>query len=345
MARQRRRHRFRLSGCNPQSAIRNLKSAIPLTSVFIAESCMARLTLCLLTIFWTFPLLAQSGGLTEEAKLECERRGNLCEVVRGGVASADSPAIATAMQPPKDDSDKWFITLVTSAGCPQCERLKRDFRESEALRPYVNTQDHQASWAHYNVIRIEDETQAWRWKTFKPTSFPTVLIQPPLNGVFGDATTYLKPIVGYGGSPKAMAATIRARIADYVEAYDAKHQGGSRLPGNEAVAQARRDPPFRVLPPESEDAQSTRPFFGELNMTSDPILNLILLLIGNVPGGLTGAIALAVGAFLLIREYRKRQGMQLLVTDEQAAKIEKLVESVLAKRTAVKDQSSPPSAG
>lgn len=287
---------------------------------------MIRLTFCLLVVFWTVPLFGQT-GLSEAAKHECERRGSVCQVVRGGVMASESPGLVTAMQPPADDSHKWFITVVSTANCPYCEKLKRDFRESDFLKPWANPANHNESWSHYNEIRVEDQTQAFRWKTYKPTRFPTIIIQPPVNGQFGDPETYLKPIEGYAGNPQVLAATIRARIGEYVEEYDAK------IAPKQASLTGERKAPFDVLPP--EDKTDTRPFFLPKEQPMPDVLTTLLFpFIAQFPGGLTGLVLVAAGVFYLIRENRKKQGKPLLVPDATVEQIEKIVEQIITKKSA-----------
>src|SRR4029078_10795619 len=132
------------------------------------------------------------------AEAEIARRGSLVERTNGIQAESNATsAIALAMQPPPDDSHKWLFTLVTTKNCPWCEQMRRDFDTDPKLKSWVDTKDYTRSWAHWQVVQIEDQSQAWRWKDFKPTSFPTLLVQPPVNGSCGDPHTIVFVRQGY----------------------------------------------------------------------------------------------------------------------------------------------------
>ncbi|MFM9115156.1 MAG: hypothetical protein ACKOU6_03235, partial [Planctomycetota bacterium] len=121
------------------------------------------------------PLSAQSPSpetprdVPDIAIREIQRRGNLVQRLGGGHQSDTLTAFAEAMRPPEDDSHKWFISVVTARNCKFCDSLKRDFANSEHLKPFVDVEDHTQSWSHYNVYASEDATQAWRFKDVKIT--------------------------------------------------------------------------------------------------------------------------------------------------------------------------------
>jgi hypothetical protein len=64
------------------------------------------------------------------------------------------------------------------------------------------------------VVQIEDQSQAWRWKDFKPTSFPALIVQPPVNGSWGDPHTIVYARQGYL-QPAELDAAIRKAIQLY----------------------------------------------------------------------------------------------------------------------------------
>src|SRR5438876_1423834 len=153
----------------------------------------------------TLVLLALSGSARAidknvpwTAQAEISRRGAIAERV-DGAEDANNPtaAIAAAMQPPADDSYKWLFTLVTTRNCQWCEQMRRDFDNDPKLKAWVDTKDYAKSWAHWQVVQIEDQSQAWRWKEFRPTSFPTLIVQPPVNGSWGDSHTIVFAHQGY----------------------------------------------------------------------------------------------------------------------------------------------------
>ena len=162
-----------------------------------------------------------------------------------GLQDANDPvsAIAAAMQPPADDSHKWHFTLVTMRNCQWCEQLRRDFETDPKLKAWVDTKDYAKSWAHWQIVQIEDQSQAWRWKDFRPTAFPALIVQPPVNGSWGDPHTIVFAQQGYL-KPADLDAAIRkaiqlyaAKVFPHRRAWEAKQ--GSRKPCSPADANTR----------------------------------------------------------------------------------------------------------
>jgi hypothetical protein len=73
---------------------------------------------------------------------------------------------------------------------------------------------HQELGFHYQVVQIEDQSQAWRWKDFKPKTFPTVIVQPPFDNSWGDPHTIVMLQEGYE-KPEKLAPKFRAAIDKY----------------------------------------------------------------------------------------------------------------------------------
>jgi hypothetical protein len=161
-----------------------------------------------------------------KALQEIARRGDSVEHV-AGFQGPDDP-IADLMQPPADDSDKWFFTLVTTKGCAACDRLKADFANSPELKAWVDTVDYQRSWAHWQAVDVNDNTQQWRWANFKPRVFPTLIVQPPYNGSWGDPHTVVFLREGYDGKPAALDKAIRAALSMYGRKVHPQHVSFSR---------------------------------------------------------------------------------------------------------------------
>lgn len=177
-----------------------------------------------LLIVSLFGWLSAPGGAAEpeqdvpwRALAEIGRRGALVERI-GGIESANDAgaAIAAALQPPADDSHKWHFTLVTMRGCSWCDRMRAEFAADAKLKAWVDTQDYTKSWAHWQVVQIEDQSQAWRWKDFRPTAFPTLIVQPPVNGSWGDPHTIVYLRQGYL-QPAELDAAIRGAIQRYAK--------------------------------------------------------------------------------------------------------------------------------
>jgi hypothetical protein len=158
-----------------------------------------------------------------KAQAEIARRGAMVERV-DGFQDADDPAaaISAAMQPPADDSHKWLFTLVTTKNCQWCTKMRADFENDPQVKSWVDTKDHAKSWAHWQVVQIEDQSQAWRWKDFKPAGFPALIVQPPVNGSWGDAHTIVYAHQGYL-KPAELDAAIRKSIQLYAAKVFPRH--------------------------------------------------------------------------------------------------------------------------
>lgn len=198
-----------------------------------------------------------------QAREEILRRGNMVEHIVPGMIRDDG--ISTYGQiagPPEDDSHKWFITVVSTPGCGYCTRLKNDWSSSPDLLAFGRPGDDKNSWSHLGFYSYADATQKWRWTNVKFSGFPTIIIQPPLNGRYGNPKTVVAQITGYNGNPKALADDMRSRFIFYLEKFQEKRRGvEKKLPApkgfgqldDEAIKSIGQekigvDPPFEVPP-------------------------------------------------------------------------------------------------
>ena len=113
-------------------------------------------------------------------------------------------------------SQKWFISVIGMNSCGACERLKYDFAHADHLTAFVDVDDHTRSWSHFNVYEWNDPAHQWRWQNVQVTMFPTVLIQPPISGEYGDPRTLVWKKAGYNGDDRQLAREIRHAITAYV---------------------------------------------------------------------------------------------------------------------------------
>lgn len=271
-----------------------------------------------------------------KAKQEIARRGPMVERINGFEADSDQAFFVEALSPPADDSNKWCITLVTMQGCKYCDQLRGDFAQSAALAPWVNTQDYTKSWAHYQVVQIEDKSQSWRWKDFQPKVFPTLILQPPFDRSWGDPHTIVFLKEGYDGKPDKLAQNLRSAIDKYVKlvkpqrtAWKASHSLAMAKPSGGGMEQTGGwNPPATppsVLPPGTPSPPTTVP------PTSEP---------SNPSGGLTIPIALpslstiflfltaVSNIWLLVREYLQKAGVKLVLTDDQFKRLKDLLDKL-----------------
>ena len=280
------------------------------------------------------------------AQAEIARRGAMVERVDGYQDASDPvAAISAALQPPADDSHKWHFTLVTMRGCQWCERMRADFENDAKLKAWVDTKDYTKSWAHWQVVQFEDQSQAWRWKDFRPTSFPALIIQPPSNGSWGDPHTIVYVRQGYL-KPADLDAAIRSAIQQYATKTFPRHmawgakQGAAPTGESDAgfqqggpVEQVRDwNPPvtpqsplpplpnypnYPSYPPEYPPAQ---PNVGGL---------LSQLLAGLFGGQATGNLLLiAILGWQLYRGFAKTKGIPLFLDDATAAQLIQFLQSM-----------------
>ncbi len=165
----------------------------------------------LLTLAMGVPLLAQK---PEVDRAEVLRLGNTVQHV-DGIRSDPADAFVEAMSPPASDNDKWFISVLTMPGCRGCTKLKSEWQTNQWLLALADPQNPKRSWAHYNVYSSEDESQTFRFENIQITAYPTILVQPPRNGRYGEPTTVVFQGT-YGGDPEKLARQITEAMRQYV---------------------------------------------------------------------------------------------------------------------------------
>jgi hypothetical protein len=155
---------------------------------------------------------------------EVYRRGDYVERIGQGPRSEVESEYLAAMAPPAGDDHKWFITIVTQKGCAPCEALKSDLLSKPELQAFVNLASPKQGWAHCNIYSIEDETQAWRFAAIQVKSFPTIIVQPPLNKKYGDPSTVVMQQAGYAGGSTQLAKNLSKSIKGYIAKRNATPQ-------------------------------------------------------------------------------------------------------------------------
>jgi len=132
------------------------------------------------------------------------------------MAEADRELFAALAAVPEDDNGKWFISVVTMQGCAPCKTLKAAWRVEPLLLAWADPANPKTSWAHYNEYDKDDKSQAFRFESVQFRGFPTVILQPPRNGRYGDPATivYGKP---YPGSPKKLSEDMRRAMKSYID--------------------------------------------------------------------------------------------------------------------------------
>lgn len=169
---------------------------------------------------------------------EAIRRGDMVVVAGEGARSGYEEAAIRATAPPPDDNHMWHITLFKQAGCKPCEQLRSHFKTQEELRVLVEAPQGGFAWAHYVVIDINDATQQHRISKYKLKGTPTVVIQPPRNGMWGDPADVVCQITGYDGDPKKYKSTLMEKVRHYASVQS--QQGYPKQPTRADIAAGAR---------------------------------------------------------------------------------------------------------
>ena len=275
------------------------------------------------TVFFTVLLVAMTARAgwaeTTEADFtgEVVRRGDLVEHVDGSIRDTTSDFLE-AIKPPASDADKWFVSVLTTRGCKPCKQLQREWETNRWLLALADPNDSDGSWAHFGVFDCSDESQAWRFRDLTIEAYPTILVQPPRTGQYGDPSTVIYQSK-YGGDPKTLAQDIARSIRHYLEKETELH--GISPPwrptpapdesDDEEDASPDRRPvrPFRIPPildqPVEVPVEVTVPF---------PWQAILQLATGGF--NLLAVAAIVAWVLYFIRQRRKAAGKTPLVDDE-----------------------------
>lgn len=203
-----------------------------------------RASLLSLTVLATLPMYALAQTTPPEVdQAEVMRLGDLVQSVGDNVRASSADAFVTAMGPPASDADKWFISVLSMKGCAGCEKLKKDWATNPWLLALANPTDPKQSWSHYQVYDKDDRSQAFRFENIKVTAYPTILIQPPRSGRYGEPATVVYQGV-YGGDPEKLSRGITAAIRQYIS----KLQTPPTPAHSGATGQVAADPPWQPTP-------------------------------------------------------------------------------------------------
>lgn len=183
---------------------------------------VAMLVLCCSHLYAQAPKPKPKVAPPEVDVAEVVRRGAMVTQSGVGIRAGDAAAVISATAPPVDDANRWFVTVWTSANCAPCEKLKADFASSPDLLAFVDAPEHTTPWAHFNVYREDDATQAWRKARYRLDGYPTIVVQPPLDQSWGDPGTVIVSVKGYQGDPKKLAKQISDAVKTYAKVMGAK---------------------------------------------------------------------------------------------------------------------------
>ncbi|MGC4005040.1 MAG: hypothetical protein QM811_18780 [Pirellulales bacterium] len=213
---------------------------------------LKHLSLLVLAALAPYSLFVHGAHAQAVDRDEIVRRGDRVEHVDAYAFSDGDP-----LAPPADDSHKWFVTLLTQPGCAPCKTLLTDLATRDELRAFVDPGDMRRSWAHFNRYSSADESQHWRWKHVAIAGYPTLLIQPPLNGRYGDPKQVVLQKTGYDGDAKKLAGQLRDAIETHAREHVAPRteivtELTASIAPSTAFTAPRATPPF--APPALPDA-------------------------------------------------------------------------------------------
>lgn len=201
----------------------------------------------------------------ETAQLEVQRRGDQVEQL-GTIQAGPGAIRAATLAPPEDDSDRWFVTVVTTTDkrfAANCDKLLTDVNAG-LFKAWILPDDPSKSWAHYHVRRLEDPTQSdWMVgvkKLLQGQDYPAIVIQPPKNGTFGKNTTVVGIVHGYDGKAPQLAERIRDLIKTYADTIAQK----------QAVHAIGAPAPFDVPPTALDPLQPRNPVLWPKDLAMDP---------------------------------------------------------------------------
>ena len=246
------------------------------------------------------------------------RCGNMVQHVNGIQQSAADVAME-ALAPPQTKADKWFITVVTIKGCGPCAKLKEDWQKNANLSALANPDDPERSWANFHYYDYQDASQTWRFENLDIRSFPTILVQPPRSGKYGDPTTvvFQSP---YKGKPTELANDITSAIKQYViklqQTPVRETQHGQAPWDGVRIPLPAFDQPALQIPP--ADSASTGFSFTTLALS--------VLGAGIIP-------FLAVAGLNAWRAQRKSTGKPLILDDTQFESLLKLLNQQSQKKS------------
>jgi len=173
-----------------------------------------------------------------------------------GPQAGEGDLFLEAMGPPASDADKWFISVISIRNCAGCQQLKQAWQTDPWLLALANPKHPQQSWSHYHLYNGEDRSQMWRFAKLKISAYPTIVVQPPLSGKYGDGGTVVYQGM-YGGDPKALAQEITTAIRQYVETR--QQPGPTPVIPSQPPQSDELTPPFTPAPQDDAPALPTLP--------------------------------------------------------------------------------------
>ena len=181
---------------------------------------------------------------TSEAK-RIEAAGGMVQHMGDGVRAGEADLFLEAMELlPPDDSNKFFLSVVSSKSCAPCEKLKAAFRSDEWLQSLACPQDSKKSWAFYR--ELDKDAAEIKKLNYKVTAYPTVILQLPRSGKYGPEGRIVFQRSGYDGTDKDAGQQLAREIGMALRQYLAKRNDPVESDG---VAKRPQHPTFQEDPP------------------------------------------------------------------------------------------------
>jgi len=148
---------------------------------------------------------------------QVRRLGNTVQRIDVGLqGDLDHEKIA-ALAPPKDDADKWCLTVLLKLDEQASAHLKSDWEQGNpTLTAWANPHANQQSFAHVQLIDTRDESQKFRFEGIDVPAYPCVLLSVPRSGKWGKPGTVVAQLVGYDGNPQSVSDALTRAIEEYV---------------------------------------------------------------------------------------------------------------------------------
>ena len=213
--------------------------------------------------------MADFPEIPEVDRDEVLRRGNSVQYVGGDSRYASDPyliakeSFAQVMALPKNDADKWFISVLSIDGCAACERLKAQWRTDQYLQALAHPGEPAKSWANYSEYNLSTRQDKEHFSAIKVRTFPTIIVQPPKSGKYGSPAT-----VVFQGTPEGSPQDLVERIKDAVRKFAASKD--SRKSFGEVQGGFNSDPLFSPGYSETGPPSINEPAYSGANQPARP---------------------------------------------------------------------------
>ena len=307
--------------------MKNYRQNIPSLGIFLISIAGLLASVVILNVCFGDPPAGVDVG-------EVYRRGNSVEYING-YQSEPNPALE-AMAPPTSDADKWFVSVLTAPGCSGCKTLLKEWETNDWLLSIADPTDAKKSWAHFSVYDKSDRSQAFRFKTLKVMTYPTVIVQPPRTGKYGTPSTVVYQGV-YTGDARKLAEAINSAIRLYVERVSEVQGGHQQAPWQprDDTSDEDNDTDGRLFPFFNPDGQNVNIPPIEVQFPSFPWQGILgSILAGAWPIALVLLVIWGVKAW---RAWRKSRGEKLVF---QGDAVDRLLDGLQERFTPKTDQAT-----